>query len=82
MDDVRLALGGVAHKPWRATDAEDVLRGGRSTTDAFEAAGKAIVSGATGYGHNDFKITLAPRTVAVALKKALDIARRASTDDR
>ncbi len=82
VDDVRLALGGVAHKPWRATDAEEMLRGGPATADAFEAAGKAIVSEATGYGHNDFKITLAPRTVAVALGKALDLALSASADDR
>ncbi len=80
--DVRLALGGVAHKPWRALEAEDMLRGGPATEDAFLEAGEAIVNDATGYGHNDFKITLAPRTVAVALKKALGIALRATGDDR
>lgn len=82
IEDVRLALGGVAHKPWRASDAEAMLRGGPATDDAFRQAGQAIVADATGYGHNDFKIPLAPRTVAVALGKALARAQRASGDPR
>ena len=78
IEDVRLALGGVAHKPWRATEAEDLLRGGAASEEAFTAAGEAIVADATGHGDNDFKIPLTPRTVAVALKKAHGLAQRAT----
>ncbi|OZC02076.1 FAD binding domain-containing protein [Rubricoccus marinus] len=80
--DVRIALGGVAHKPWRASGAEGLLRGSAPTEDAFREAGEAIVADANGYGHNDFKITLAPRTVALALNKALGLAQRATGDAR
>ena len=73
--DVRLALGGVAHKPWRATEAEEMLRGSPATPEAFEAAGRAIVAHAVGHGGNGFKILLAPKVVTVALNKALSLAR-------
>lgn len=63
----RIALGGVAHKPWRATAAERELAGAPLSDDAFAAAGEAAVKGARGRGHNDFKIVLAARTVAQAL---------------
>ncbi len=72
--DVRLALGGVAHKPWRALEAEDLLRGSPATAEAFEAAGRAIVANAVGHGGNDFKIPLVPKVVTVALNKALALA--------
>lgn len=77
--DVRLALGGIAHKPWRALEAEDLLRGGPATVEAFEAAGTAIVADAVGHGGNDFKIPLVPRVVTVALTKALALAQREPT---
>ncbi len=80
--DVRLALGGVAHKPWRAWEAEEQLRGGPATADAFTRAGEATIQGATGYGHNDFKIPLTPRTVADALNRALGLAQRATEEAR
>jgi xanthine dehydrogenase YagS FAD-binding subunit len=66
----RIALGGVAHKPWRALDAERQLAGAGLTDDTFAAAGEAAVKGAQGRGHNDFKIPLAARTVARALTEA------------
>jgi xanthine dehydrogenase YagS FAD-binding subunit len=66
----RIALGGVAHKPWRALDAERGLVGATLSDDAFAAAGEAAVKGAQGRGHNDFKIMLAARTVARALTEA------------
>jgi len=68
--DARIALGGVAHKPWRALDAEKQLVGQALSDDAFAAAGAAAVKGAKGRGHNDFKIQLAARTVARALGDA------------
>ncbi|HKV16855.1 MAG TPA: xanthine dehydrogenase family protein subunit M [Reyranella sp.] len=66
----RLALGGVAHKPWRPVDAEQQLVGKPAVAEAYQAAGTAAVAGARGYGHNDFKIGLAARTVAAALEEA------------
>ena len=56
--EARLALGGVAHKPWRNTDAEAMLNGIEATKDHFEAVGEAIVREAKGFGHNTFKISL------------------------
>jgi xanthine dehydrogenase YagS FAD-binding subunit len=66
----RIALGGVAHKPWRAVEAERQLVGKPANTDSFAAAGAAAMTGARGYGHNDFKIALASRSVARALADA------------
>src|SRR3982751_6436571 len=60
----RIALGGVAHKPWRALEAEKQLVGQNLSDDVFAAAGEAAMRGAKGRGHNDFKIQLAARTVA------------------
>lgn len=60
----RLALGGVAHKPWRAHKAEDVMLGAKANRETFERAADAELSGARGYGDNDFKIELAKRTIA------------------
>ncbi len=68
--EARIALGGVAHKPWRALAAEQLLTGATVGPDAFQAAADAAVTGAKGYGHNDFKIPLARRTVARALADA------------
>ena len=66
----RIALGGVAHKPWRALEAERQLAGATLSDDALAAAGEAAVKGAQGRGHNDFTIPLAVRTVARALADA------------
>lgn len=66
----RIAMGGVAPKPWRAFEAERQLAGSDLSDDAFAAAGEAAVKGALGRGHNDFKIALAARTVARALTEA------------
>src|SRR5215470_7219995 len=68
--ETRLALGGVAHKPWRNPDAEAMLNGIKATKDHFEAVGEAIVRGANGFGHNSFKIELAKRAVVRALQHA------------
>jgi xanthine dehydrogenase YagS FAD-binding subunit len=66
----RIAMGGVAHKPWRALDAEKSLIGTPATAESFAAAGEAALKGARGYGQNEFKIQLASRTVAQALADA------------
>jgi xanthine dehydrogenase YagS FAD-binding subunit len=65
--DVRIALGGVAHKPWRSLEAEAVLHGRPPTLDTFRAAADAALARAVGRGHNDFKIDLARRTLIATL---------------
>jgi xanthine dehydrogenase YagS FAD-binding subunit len=67
IETARLALGGVAHKPWRATDAEKVLTGARADARTFKAAAEAALRGATAQTHNAFKIELAKRAIVRAL---------------
>ena len=73
--ETRLALGGVAHKPWRDADAEAMLNGIKATKDHFDAVGEAIVRSARGFGHNTFKIELARRAVVRALQHAARVRR-------
>ena len=65
--DVRLALGGVAHRPWRATAAEEALRGGPATEEAFAAAADAELAAATPLRENRFKVPLARNLVVRTL---------------
>jgi xanthine dehydrogenase YagS FAD-binding subunit len=64
----RLAFGGLAAMPWRSAEAEAALVGKPAGTEAFEAAADALLSDARGYGHNDFKIVLARRTLIACLR--------------
>ncbi len=67
----RIALGGVAHVPWRVPAAEEYLAG-KETTDAnFKEAASLILEGASGFEHNTFKIGLAHRAIVRACKMAL-----------
>ena len=68
--EARLALGGVAHKPWRDTDAERVLRGQPANQAAFARAADIILRDARGYEHNSFKIDLARRGIVRTLTQA------------
>lgn len=68
----RLALGGVAHKPWRDLQAEAMLSGKPATPDSFRPVADALLRGAKGFGHNDFKIELAKRAIVRALTQAAD----------
>lgn len=68
--DARIALGGVAHKPWRDFDAELALRGEAADTRVFETVALRILSDAKGQGDNDFKIDLAHRAIVRALKQS------------
>ena len=68
--DVRLALGGVAHKPWRNKQAEALLTGKSATEDNFQVVANAIMRDARGFEHNAFKIELAKRAIVRALKHA------------
>jgi len=65
--DVRIALGGVAHKPWRASKAEAALRGGPATEEAFQAAAVAEMADAAPLRDNGFKIALTKRTLVAVL---------------
>ncbi len=65
--DVRLALGGVATKPWRAWRAEDLLRGGPATAASFRAAADAELAAARPLSDNGFKVELAARTMTAVL---------------
>jgi xanthine dehydrogenase YagS FAD-binding subunit len=65
--DVRLALGGVAPKPWRATKAESGLRGKRATEREFRAAAEAELADAAPLRDNGFKVELAIRTITAVL---------------
>jgi len=66
----RVALGGVAHKPWRVPEAEALLEGKAPGREAFEAVAARLLQGARGFGHNDFKIELARRAIRRALSQA------------
>jgi xanthine dehydrogenase YagS FAD-binding subunit len=74
---VRLAFGGLAHKPWRVAEAESILVGATlrspnandsaSRSAAGDAAADAVLKGAQGRGHNDFKLPLLRRTLHAVL---------------
>ena len=66
----RVALGGVAHKPWRDPSAEALLVGHRATSDNFAALAAHLLRDARGQGDNDFKIELARRAIVRALGQA------------
>ena len=65
-----LALGGVAHKPWRSREAEQALAGASPTYESFQKAADIALAGAKGYEHNAFKIQLAKQSIVRALTLA------------
>jgi xanthine dehydrogenase YagS FAD-binding subunit len=69
--EVRLALGGVGTKPWRATEAERALLGQPATEEAFRRAAEAELAAAEGGPQNAFKIELARRTIVATLRQLL-----------
>jgi xanthine dehydrogenase YagS FAD-binding subunit len=69
---VRLALGGVAHKPWRAYAAEKAMLGEPAVAATFRRAADAELADARGYGHNNFKIELAKRTIVDVLSELVE----------
>lgn len=68
--DARIALGGVAHKPWRDKDAENLLKDKSATRENFGKVAEKIFAEAKGFGHNTFKIELGKRAVVRALVQA------------
>lgn len=71
INKARLAMGGVAHKPWRLVEAEKFLVGKTASAENFLLAANLAMKGAKAYGHNTFKLKMAP----AAISEALTIAR-------
>jgi xanthine dehydrogenase YagS FAD-binding subunit len=70
--DVRLALGGVGTKPWRARLAEEELRGAPANTESFARAAAVELAGAAPRPGNAFKIALAERAIVRGLRQAMN----------
>jgi xanthine dehydrogenase YagS FAD-binding subunit len=66
--NAKLAMGGVAHKPWRLTTAENFLKGKTVSVENFKQAAAIAMKDAKGFGHNNFKLKLAPNTIVQTLK--------------
>lgn len=66
----RLAMGGVAHKPWRLTAAEQFLVGKPATEETFRQAAAVAMQGAKAFKHNAYKLKLGPNALVQALKTA------------
>lgn len=69
---VRIAMGGVAHKPWRALKAEQLLVGKEATEANFRAAANAEMADAKPLSHNAFKVELGSRSIVLALQIAMN----------
>jgi xanthine dehydrogenase YagS FAD-binding subunit len=82
VSDARIALGGVAHKPWRVPAAEALLLGAAPSPDRFGAVAERMLDGAVGQGANDFKIELARRAVVRALRQAASGRPQSQSDKR
>ena len=80
--EARLALGGVAHKPWRDRQAEAQLIGVVATRENFLRAAETMLRDARGFGHNDFKIELARRGIVRALAQAAGGTPQSQADKR
>ena len=68
--DARLAMGGVAHKPWRLMAAEKALVGKPATEETFRQAAEVAMQGAKAFKHNAYKLKMAPNAIIQALKTA------------
>jgi xanthine dehydrogenase YagS FAD-binding subunit len=71
--DARLAMGGVAHKPWRLNTAENFLKGKTASIENFNRAASIAMEDAKGYGYNNFKVKLASNTIVQTLKTVVAI---------
>jgi xanthine dehydrogenase YagS FAD-binding subunit len=68
----RIAMGGVAHKPWRALKAEQFLAGKEATEENFKRAADAEMAAARPLEHNKFKVELGNRSIVLALQMAMN----------
>jgi xanthine dehydrogenase YagS FAD-binding subunit len=80
--EARLALGSVAHKPWRDRTVEQSLAGQSPTDAVFVGAAEAMLRGAVGKGRNDYKIGLARRAIVRALRQAAAGTPQSQTEKR
>jgi len=78
----RIALGGVAHKPWRVPEAEALLQGRPPTEESYAAAADRLLAGARAYRDNGFKIELARRAITRGLAQAASGTPQSQTDKR
>ena len=78
--EAHLALGGVAHKPWRNRDVEARLRGAPADRESFSQAADTLLRDARGFGYNNFKIELARRGIVRALTQAARATPQSQTD--
>lgn len=69
--EVRLALGGVAHKPWRAMKAEEFLKGKTANKANFIAAAEEELKYAKAFEHNKFKVEMSKKAISRALMQAM-----------
>jgi xanthine dehydrogenase YagS FAD-binding subunit len=72
--DCRIALGGVAHAPWRAARAEEALRGASATEESFSRAADAELSHAEPLRDNAFKVPLARNVLVGVLAGLCEVA--------
>lgn len=70
IEDLKIAMGGVAHKPWRLTRVEAGLKSGGATIGWFRTGANGAMEGAKGFGHNNFKIKMGEAAVQEALWRA------------
>ncbi|MCA1625748.1 MAG: FAD binding domain-containing protein, partial [Acidobacteria bacterium] len=68
----RLVLGGVAHKPWRSMEAENILAGKPATDETFRQAAEIALRGAKPLKHNAYKVELGKRAIILALQRAMN----------
>jgi xanthine dehydrogenase YagS FAD-binding subunit len=80
--DARLALGGVAHKPWRDPAAEAALRGQTASEATFRRAADLLLHDAKGFEHNSFKIDLARRAIVRAMTQAANGTPQSQSDKK
>jgi xanthine dehydrogenase YagS FAD-binding subunit len=80
--EARLALGGVAHKPWRDTAAEAALHGQTASQANFTRAADLLLRNAKGYEHNAFKIDLARRGIVRTLTQAAQATPQSQSDKK
>jgi xanthine dehydrogenase YagS FAD-binding subunit len=73
--EARIALGGVAHKPWRVQSAEAMLAGQPASEENLRRVSDAYLEGAKGHAQNAFKLELARRAIVRALSQAVRMER-------
>ena len=74
IQNARVAMGGVAHKPWRAIEVEEMLVGKPANEETFGQAAEAALAGAQTYKHNAFKVELGKRAIVRALSTIVSLA--------